>query len=105
MTKYRKLEATVYLDKSDVSYIKRAGDIRDFQVKCVCEKRCNNGWMRRKIENVARPIMIPLITGQDTRLLPNHQAIVARWAVLKAMIAEYDINAHVTTEAHPVVPG
>jgi hypothetical protein len=51
----------------------------------------------RRIENKARRVMIPLITGQETRLSPANQQVVAMWAALKAMVAEYDVQGHVTT--------
>jgi hypothetical protein len=85
----------VYFDRSDVKLLKRSGDIRDWQIKCVCGK-CNNGWMRR-IENVSRLVMIPLILGTKCRVSPNQQKIIASWAILKAMIAEFDVHGHATT--------
>ena len=51
--------------------IKRPGDIRHWTVKCVCGSRCNNGWMRRDIEDAAKPILIPLITGDSCRIFPT----------------------------------
>jgi hypothetical protein len=97
MKKYRKLSTVVYPDYANFQYIKRSGDMRDWQVKCVCERTCNNGWMRRNIEDPARPILIHLIQGHRLRLRPSQQKIVAAWAVLKAMIAEYDAEAYITT--------
>src|SRR5271165_2116772 len=58
------------VDVSDLREYKRGGDIHDMQVHCVCggdDKSCNNGWMR-ELENVARPIMTPLMSGSETRL-------------------------------------
>jgi hypothetical protein len=40
--------------QSDRFLIKRVGDIRDRKVRCVCEKNCNSGWMRSRVENLAR---------------------------------------------------
>jgi hypothetical protein len=97
MKKYHVLRAETYIEKSDRFLFKRAGDIRDWQIECVCERRCNNGWMRQNIEDRARPIMIPLITGQPARILPEQQRVIAAWAVLKAMVAEYDRHGWVTT--------
>jgi hypothetical protein len=97
MRKYRKLTTTVYPDFAEFRYVKRAGDMRDWQVRCVCEKHCNNGWMRRRIENPARPLLRKLIQGQDIRLHAEQQKIIAAWAVLKAMVAEYDREGYVTT--------
>jgi hypothetical protein len=97
MTKYYKRAAVVYPEYSDVSLIKRPGDMRDWQVKCVCEDRCNNGWMRRNVENKARRVMISLMRGDRFRLRPHQQRLVATWAILKAMVAEYDPTGYVTS--------
>jgi hypothetical protein len=103
MRKYHVMRVDAQLTQSDRFLIKRAGDIRDWKVVCVCEKTCNNGWMRERVENVARPVMIPLIEGdrflrgETTRIPPHQQKIIATWAVLKAIIAEYDSHSWVTT--------
>ena len=96
MTKYRAMGSITYHDRTDIEILKRSGDVRDWQIKCVCSLPCNNGWMRR-IENEARRVVIPLITGQQTRLSTANQQTLATWAVLKAMVAEYDMQGHVTT--------
>jgi hypothetical protein len=41
--------------------------------------------------------MIPLIKGQQLRLSPDQQQIVATWAAMKAMVAEYSESEFVTT--------
>jgi hypothetical protein len=41
--------------------------------------------------------MIPLISGAPFRLSPDQQKIVATWASLKAMVAEYAVSESVTT--------
>jgi hypothetical protein len=94
---YRSLSAIDHPDRADFKVFKRPGDIQDWKVVCVCETRCNNGWMRRSIDEPARPVMIPLLNGESSRLTSHEQQIVASWAVLKAMVAEYDIASHVTT--------
>ncbi len=103
MKKYDVERVDAKVTQSDRFLIKRMGDIRDWKVRCVCEKNCNNGWMRSRVENLARPIMMPLIDrdallrGDTTRILPHQQKIIATWAVLKAMIAEFDAHSWVTT--------
>jgi hypothetical protein len=77
--------------------IKRPGDIRHWKVPCVCSSRCNNGWMRTQIEDTAKPFLIPLITGEECRIFPTAQTRIAAWAVLKAMVAEWMIKGHATT--------
>jgi len=65
------------------------GPLRDWQIKCVCETKCNNGWMR-EIENAAIPVMTPLIGGQQTILSPADQKFIATWAVLKVTVAHHN---------------
>jgi hypothetical protein len=77
--------------------VRRPGDIRDWKIPCACTPNCNNGWMRRDIENRARSIMIPLIRGEGMRITPAEQSIIAAWAALKAMVAEWNVKGHVTT--------
>jgi hypothetical protein len=68
--------------------VRGKGDIHDWQVKCV-DQACNNGWMR-DLENKAKPILTPLIQGQPALLSQNDQRVVAGWAVLKAIVGEYE---------------
>jgi hypothetical protein len=96
MPHYRSLRVTSHRAQSDFKVFKRRGDIQDWKVRCVCEK-CNNGWMRASIDEPARPIMVALIDGAQTRIMPEDQRKIASWAVLKAMVAEYDAGAYVTT--------
>src|SRR6266496_3328492 len=95
MRQFRRLASTSFFDKSYFSITRKPGDIRDWSVSCVCTA-CNNGWMRR-LENRARPIMIPLIMGGRIRLLPQQQKTLAGWAAMKAMVAEYSDIEYVTT--------
>jgi hypothetical protein len=77
-----------------------SGQVRDWQIKCVCggdDKSCNNGWMRKRIEDSARPILKKLFRGESLRLCPGDQQRIAAWAVLKAIVAEYDEGDHITT--------
>lgn len=70
---------------------KMPGQMRDWKVHCVCggtALSCNAGWMK-SIEDAAKPIMTPLIRGEDVRLTPDQQRVVATWAVLKNMIANH----------------
>ena len=87
------------LDSSGLKTRKKGGNIHDMQVKCVCggdARSRNNGWMR-EFENQARPVLVPLMNGIQTRLSPEQQKIVAGWAAMKAMVAEYASFGHVTT--------
>jgi hypothetical protein len=97
LQKFRSLRATTYAgDRTEFVFVNQPGDVRNWQVLCVCEG-CNNGWMRQSVDERARPILIPLITGQQIRLLPAQQKIVAAWAAMKAMVAEYGESEFVTT--------
>jgi hypothetical protein len=93
---FRSLRATAYPDRTEFIFVKRPGDVRNWQVLCVCATY-NNGWMRQKIDERARPIMIPLIQGQQARLSPDQQRIISTWAVMKAMVAKYADFEYVTT--------
>ncbi len=87
-----------YPDHSISKIVRLPGQMRDWQIKCVCggtHLTCNGGWMK-KIEDQARPIMIPLIVGHESRIYPADQAIIATWAVLKSMVSDFDREAHVT---------
>jgi hypothetical protein len=97
MKHYRSLRATSHPERSDFKVFKRRGDIQDWKVRCVCERTCNNGWMRKRIDEPARQVLIPLIEGRETRISPDQQRVIASWATLKAMVAEYDESAHVIT--------
>jgi hypothetical protein len=77
--------------------INRPGDIRDWTIRCVCEKTCNNGWMRQLVEDHARPVLLPLIRGEAFRISPAQQQLIATWATMKAMVAEWGQRGHVTT--------
>ena len=96
MASYRTLRATQHRDRSNFRMGKRAGDPRDWKVLCVCEKECNNGWMRQ-LDDRARPIIVPILKGQHTRISTSDQTVIAAWATMKAMVAEYDDPDHVTT--------
>ena len=57
---------------------------------------CNGGWMRR-IEDKAKPILVPLIQGKKRHLTASDQITIATWAVLKAMVSEYHPTSQVST--------
>jgi hypothetical protein len=53
--------------------------------------------MRTQIEDPAKPILISLIKGEPCRIFPDDQTRIAAWAVLKAMVAEWMVRGHATT--------
>lgn len=86
----------VYPDRMEYVRTRMPGQMRDWQIKCVCggdDTSCNNGWMRR-LDEAADPIMTPLILGQEVRLSESDQRIIATWAVLKAMVADHNRVHH-----------
>jgi len=85
--KWRALHLREGIDRTDFIITNHGGDPHDFQVRCV-DERCNNGWMR-DLENRVKPILRPLITGKETRLVEADQEAVAAWIALKAMVQEY----------------
>lgn len=54
-------------------------------VRVFCEE-CNSGWMS-DLENVAKPIVGPMVTGQALELDAAAQEIVANWVALKGLVA------------------
>jgi len=65
----------------------RAGDHLDAQVRIVCSD-CNSGWLSR-IQNDARPILIPLFEGAKLSLDQPAQQRVATWVAMATMTGEY----------------
>lgn len=70
----------------------RGGDVHHRKVKCVCERNCNNGWMR-ELENRVEPIVAQLLGGGEIRLTEEMQRTLAGWVALKAIVAEYDVGS------------
>jgi hypothetical protein len=87
---YQRLIAEAHFDRTDYKRRKKPGDILDWQVRCVCEAHCNNGWMRRNVEDIAKPTLIQLMKGEDCRIAPEQQRQIATWAIMKAMVSQYD---------------
>jgi hypothetical protein len=88
------------VDHDNLWINKMPGALRDWQVKCVCggtHTTCNNGWMRQRIDEPAKPVLEKLSRGDQFRMFPRDQERVAAWSVLKAIIAEYDDGDHITT--------
>ncbi|MCD1643084.1 hypothetical protein [Aurantimonas coralicida] len=55
--------------------------------RVVCEQ-CNNGWMSR-LEVRARPILTPLILGEECVISTGDQVVIASWIAKTAMVGEY----------------
>jgi len=65
----------------------RAGDHLDAQVRIVCAD-CNSGWLSR-IQNDAKPILIPLFDGAAVTLDRAAQQHVAAWVTMATMTGEH----------------
>jgi hypothetical protein len=65
----------------------RAGDPIRSNVRVVCED-CNNTWLSR-IQEQAKPILIPLIQGRTTSLGITAQSKLAAWCTMATMTAEF----------------
>lgn len=94
------LIGTHYIDRGEFFAGRLRGNIRDWQIKCVCggdDQTCNNGWMRKLVDEKASPILSRLIQGDEVRITSLQQQYIASWAALKCMIAEYGWGGVVTT--------
>lgn len=60
-----------------------AGDPKSLRVKCVCVE-CNTGWMKR-IQDAAKPIVVPLLQGDAIALTEAQQKILASWIAMAVM--------------------
>lgn len=60
---------------------------KHFKPRVVC-RPCNNDWMSR-LESATKPILRPLMLGEAQHLDRRDQTILATWACLKNMVAEF----------------
>jgi len=73
--------------------LSRQGGAITKKLRVVCET-CNNEWMS-ELEDQVKPILTPLILGQEIVLNPAMQKTLAEWISLKTMIAEHNVPADV----------
>jgi len=62
-------------------------DKTEVEMKWVCAKDCNGGWMS-DIETENQPHMLAMMNDRPTILEPHEQKLLARWAILKAMVLD-----------------
>jgi hypothetical protein len=74
-----------HIDGRDPSFDRLQKAIK---IPCVCIE-CNTLWLNKTFENVARPLMEPLIDDQPTKLDIPQQAFIAAWAAKTAMVFEF----------------
>jgi hypothetical protein len=66
---------------------KHAGAPYSGTLRIVCGS-CNNGWMS-VLQNDAKPILLPLVLGEERTLFRKHQALLAAWMAMFAMVTEF----------------
>ena len=86
--------AIVHQTHKESKAYSQSGDPHSRRLRVVC-KRCNSGWMSR-LQERAKPFLIPLIKGDSTTLDVDTQRIVSAWAALKVTVAEYHEKNRVT---------
>ena len=79
----------------------RAGDPIGSQVGVVCG-RCNSGFLSR-IQDRAKPYLLPLFNGQDHRLDEAAQNIVAAWIAMATMTSAY-LMFDVSSDGQSAIP-
>jgi hypothetical protein len=84
---YSTMSAVVHHTHADVLRENVHGDPRSRRVKWVCGS-CNNGWMST-LQKLAKPILLPLMSGETTILSKNQQEIIAAWCAMSAMTSDY----------------
>lgn len=77
----------VSLKKTEQALQRRTGDPHSRRIKCVC-RECNNGWMS-KLQETAKPFLVPILEGTPIHLRRNGQTALASWATMMIMVAEH----------------
>lgn len=65
----------------------RPGDAHSQRLRVVCSS-CNNGWMSR-LQEKAKPLLVPLIKDEWPVLNKDTQATIASWIVMTTMVVEF----------------
>lgn len=63
----------------------------DIQVRAPCPD-CNAGWMN-DLDDLARPIIRPMLRGEQVDLAPDDQHVIARWATKIGLVADFTHRA------------
>jgi len=64
-----------------------SGDPQSRRLRVVCG-RCNGGWMK-ELQDAAKPRLLPLLDARPSFIRPYDQKIIAAWAAMCVMTAEY----------------
>lgn len=81
---------TMEYDGDVVAEKLRAGEGHSGRAKVVCAD-CNSGWMSR-LQNQAKPFLLPMVRGSQIPLFTKHQTIIAAWAAMFTMVVEQREN-------------
>ena len=71
--------------------VRKAGSALALNRRIVC-KPCNNTWMSR-LQERARPFLVPLLRGERCALGPEAQTAIAAWATMVTMTAEFMLES------------
>jgi len=87
MPNYLAAKTIESFEKASEQTVKRiGGDPHSRRVKCVCGD-CNNGWMS-DLQQLAKPIVVPIIEGKSVTLNEKEQKIIASWSAMAVMCSE-----------------
>lgn len=73
--------------RADDPFVERMRSEVDQTIDCVCEA-CIQGWMH-DLDGAVRLFLPKMVDGEQTRLSPRKQALLARWAARTAAVMEY----------------
>ena len=67
--------------------LNRPGHTAAQRLQVVC-RRCNNGWMS-ELQEAAKRVIVPLLSGDWANLDTTAQGILARWSIMFSMVFEH----------------
>lgn len=88
MLEHKTRKAHVHpLKGTQASVERRTGDPHSRRIRCVCQT-CNNEWMSR-LQEQARPFLVPMLIGETTSLHRRSQTTLAAWITVMVMVSEF----------------
>jgi hypothetical protein len=78
---------TIFPDRSKHETEIRSGSVQSGRVRRVCLS-CNTGWMS-DLQEETKPILLPLILGEDSTLTHKSQSTLSAWIAMLTMVAEF----------------
>ena len=73
--------------KTFLGRLNRPGGFVKQKLRVVCA-RCNNGWMSA-LQSRTKPILIPLMKGDDCKIGQEQKVILSAWATMYAMVEDH----------------